>query len=76
MIEDDELLTRYNDTWNNFSYSIKKEFDSELTCNKKDPKTKINSYGEMPKVGSHYICLAVMLIEFVLKKDENYYLQV
>ena len=30
----------------------------------------------MPIVGSNYICLAVLLIDFVLKKDENYYPQV
>ena len=30
---------------------------------------------EVPKVGSNYACLAVMLIDFVLKKDENYYPQ-
>ena len=49
-------------------------------------KTKIKScsdkatdflYKEMPKVGFNYICLAVILIliEFVLKKDKNYYPQ-
>ena len=31
---------------------------------------------EIPKVYSNYTCLAVILINFVLKKDENYYLQV
>ena len=31
---------------------------------------------EIPKVDSNYTCLAVILINFVLKKDENYYLQV
>ena len=44
-------------------------------------KTKIKSYGdgatdfhdrEVPKVGSNYNCLAVI----VLRKDENYFLQV
>ena len=48
-------------------------------------KTKIKSYvgeatdfvgEEMPKVSSNYICLVVISIDFVLKKDENYYLQV
>ena len=29
----------------------------------------------MHKAGSNYTCLAVMLIGFVLKKDENYYPQ-
>ena len=48
-------------------------------------KTKIKSYGdkatdfhdkEMTKVGSIYIYLAVILTDFVLKKDEEYYQQV
>ena len=48
-------------------------------------KTKIKSYSdeainfhnkEIPKVGSNYICLAVILIEFFLQKDENCYPQV
>ena len=48
-------------------------------------KTKIKSCGdetidlnnkEIYKVGSNYICLVVILIDFVLKKDENYYKQV
>ena len=52
---------------------------------KKFLKTKIRSYGqeatdfhdkEVPKVGSNYTCLTVILIDFVLKKDEYYYLQV
>ena len=30
----------------------------------------------MPQVCSNYICLAVILIDFVLKNGENYYLQV
>ena len=31
---------------------------------------------EMPKAGSNYICFAVITIDSVLKKDENYYLKV
>ena len=30
----------------------------------------------MPILGSNYTCIAVILIDFVLKKDENYYLLV
>ena len=45
---------------------------------KKIMKTKIKSYGDeaidfhdkkISKVGSNYICLAVILIDFVFKKD-------
>ena len=48
-------------------------------------KNKIKSYGdeatgfhgkEITKVGSNYICLTVILIDFILNKIENYYQQV
>ena len=57
----------------------------KLIYNNKYWETEIKSYGdettnflekEMPKADSHYICPAVILISFVRKKDENYYLQV
>ena len=47
--------------------------------------TKIKSHGhevpifydkEIPKVGSNYICLAVISFDSNLKKNKNYYLQV
>ena len=31
---------------------------------------------KIPRVGSNYTCLAVVLIDLVPKKDENYYPQV
>ena len=82
LIEDDELIKKYNEIWIKISISIKKESASEPIYNKKLLKTKIKSYGDeavdfsdkkMLKVGSNYICLAVILIDFVLIKDENYY---
>ena len=30
----------------------------------------------MLKIGSNYICLAMVLIDFVLKRDKNYHSQV
>ena len=48
-------------------------------------KTKVKSYSdevrdfynkEIPKVDSNYTCLAVIILDSALKKDENYYLQV
>ena len=64
---------------------LKKEFDCEPIHDKYFLKIKVKSYidesiyyhdREMPKVDSSYICLAVILISFVLKKHENYCLQV
>ena len=79
LIEYDKLLKQYNDIWNQVSNSTK----NELNC--KFLKTKIKSYGGeyrdfynkgIPKVGSNYTCLAVILMHFVVKKDENYYPQI
>ena len=48
-------------------------------------KTKIKSHGngvtdfydkKIPKVDSNYTCLAVINLDFILKKDGSYYLQV
>ena len=45
-------------------------------------KTKVKSYSDkntdfhdqgMFKVDSSYVCVAVMLIDFALKNDQNYY---
>ena len=64
---------------------MNKTFDSEPIYNKKFLRTKIKSYGdgaidfhdkEMPRVDPNYTCLAVILIDFVLKKYKNFYLQV
>ena len=60
---------------NRVSNSIKKEFDSKPIFNKRFLKTKLKCYGdettdfhdqEVPKVGSNYTCLEVILIDFVL----------
>ena len=84
-IKDNDLLKRYNDIWKKVSYSIKKELDCEPIYNKKILKTKIRSYGDeapdfhtrkIPEAGCNYICWMVILIDSVLKKDDNYYPQV
>ena len=34
LIEDDDLLEKYNTIWDKFSADIKEEFDSKPVCNK------------------------------------------
>ena len=73
LIKNDELLEKYNEIWNKVSKVIKKEFDSEPVYNNKYLKAKIKSYEEkintnfhnnnVPKEGSQYICLSVILID-------------
>ena len=85
LTEDDELLEQYNTIWDKVSAGIKKEFDSEPVCNKKYLKTKIKSHDDevtdfcdinISKVDSNHISLPVLILDFALKKDDNYYPQV
>ena len=46
LIEDDNLLQKYNTIWDKFSADIKKEFHSELVYYKNFLKTKIKSHGD------------------------------
>ena len=46
LIEDDELLEKYNTIWDKVSADIRKEFDSEPVYNKNHLKTKIKSHGD------------------------------
>ena len=82
LIENDELLEKYNTVWDKVSADIKKEFDSEPVYNKHFLKTKIKSYGdevtdfydkEIPKADSNDTCLAVISLDSALNKDGTYY---
>ena len=84
-MEDDDLQNKYNTICDNVSSNIKKEFDSESVYNKNFLKTRIKSYDdeaadfydkEIRKVGCNRTCLQVILLDSVLKRDENYYPQV
>ena len=79
-IKDDDLLEKYNAIWDKTSADIKKEFDSEPVYNKRFLKTKIKAYGDeitdffdkdIPKVDYNHTCLAVISLDFALKKDET-----
>ena len=86
MIKEDELLQKYNEIWDKISSNIQKGFDSETLCNKKYLKSKRRSYerkistsfhdDRIPKKSFYWICLSVILINFVFKIGKNYYLLV
>ena len=85
LIEDDDLLGKYNIAWEKVSADIKKDFDSEPVYNKIFLKTKRKSHSneitdfydkKIPKIDSNHTCLAVTSLDSTLKKDDNYYLQV
>ena len=85
LIEDDDLLEKYNTIWDEVSADIKKEFDSKPVYNRIYLKTKIKSQADEVtdlydkknlKVDYNHTCLAVIGLDSALKKDENYYPQV
>ena len=84
-IENDDLLKKYNTSWDKVSADIKKEFDSKPVYNKNVLETKIRSHGNegtdfynkiIHKVDSNHTCLAPINLDSALKKDDNYYPQV
>ena len=83
LIEDDDLLEKYNTIWDKVSADIKKEF--EPVYNKNSLKIKIKSHGdevtnfcdkEILKVDSDHTCLAVNSLDSALNKDGIYYPQI
>ena len=80
IIEDDQLLEKFNTIWYKLSADIKKEFDSKPAYNKTFFIFKIKSYNdevtdfydkEIPKVSSDHTCLAVISLDSALKKNGN-----
>ena len=84
LINNDELLEKYNDIWE--KNSIKEELDSEPVYNEQYLTVKIKSYNgklntnfhnnKIPKEGSKFICLSVILVDSVFRTGKNYYPQV
>ena len=76
-----ELLEQYNEIWEKFQYSIKEESDSEPVYNEKYLKAKVKSYNgkintnfwnnKIPKEGSQFICLSVILIDSVFRTGKD-----
>ena len=85
LVKDDELLEKCNEIWEKVKNNIKKDFDSEPVYSEKYLKAKVKSYNEkininfhinkIPKEGSKYISLSVILINSVFTTGKNYYPQ-
>ena len=85
LTKNDELLEKYNEIWDKVSNTIKKGFDSEPLCNEKYLRSNINFYegkistnfydDNIPKEGSQYIFLSVILIVSVFKLGKNLFLE-
>ena len=83
LIKDDKVSEKWNTISDEVSTNIKKEFDSEYVYNKEFLKTKIKFHGDEVTdfydminskkiVNSNHSCLAVISLDPVIKKDDNY----
>ena len=82
-IKDDKLLEKYNEIWQKVKNITKKEFESKPVYNDKYLKAKIKSYNgkintnfhnnKIPKEGSQFICLSVILIYSVFRTGKRCY---
>ena len=82
LIKDDELLEKYNEILGKVKNIIKKEFDSKPVYKEKYLKAKIKTYNgkinmsfhnnKIPREGSQFICLSVILIDSAFRAGKNY----
>ena len=80
LIKDEKLLGKYNKIWEKAGNIIKQEFDSNHAYNKKYIKTEIKSSknfhkNEVPKECCECICLSIIWLDSVYRRDKNYYPQ-
>ena len=80
LIEEENLLEKYNTICDKVSADIKKEFDRNPVYNKEFLKSKIKSYGdevtdfcdkENSKVDFNHTCLALIKLYSAVKKSET-----
>ena len=78
LFEDDEILKEWNNIWDEVRNDMKKQLmvNTSTIKNRENQNKKNNEVTnfhdeEMPKVGSNYIWLVVILIDFVVQKDEK-----
>ena len=86
-VSDNNLLKEYTKIWERVSNLMDKKFDSEPVCGDNDKyiKTLIKLYEDktitnfqsknIPKENAPYKCLSLIMLDFVIKANKNYYPQ-
>ena len=85
-IEDEGVYWKYNEIWKKIKNSLNIRFHSQPIYDDKCIKTKVKTFSgtintlfsdnEIPKEGSHYVCITAICIDFILKMDKKNYPQV
>ena len=85
-IEDESVYFKYAEIWNKIKNSLNVRFHSQPVYDEKYIKTKVKAFSskintflsgnEISKERNHYICIAAICIDSVLKVDKKNYPQV
>ena len=83
-IEDESLYLKYTEIWNKIKKLLGTRFHSQPIHDDKNIKTKVNTFSsintffsgnENPKERNHYICIAAIYIDSVLRTEKKNYPQ-
>ena len=84
--EDESVYLKYTEIWNKIKKSLNTRFHSQSIHDDKYIKTKVKRFSgmiktlfsdnEIPKKRNHYICIATICIDSILKMDRKNYSQV
>ena len=85
-MEDEGEYLKYTEIWNKIKNSLNVKFHSQPISDEKYIKTKVKTFdsmintlfsgNEIPKERNHYICIAAICIDSVLRVDKRNYHQV
>ena len=85
-IEDESVYLKYTENWNKIKDILNLEFYSQPIYDDKYIKTKVKTFNnmintlfsddEIPKERIHYVCIAEICIDSVLRVDKKHYHQV
>ena len=75
-IEDESVYLKYTEIWNKIKNSLNSKFYSQPIYDDKYIKTKVKTFSSMIKEKNHYICIAAICIDSVLRVDKKRYPQV
>ena len=81
LVNDKEILEKYNEIWDRIKNLFGKEFYSEPVYDDKYIKAKINLYytnfydNKTPTEGEHYACCSVTLLDSIVNVDKKFRLR-
>ena len=86
LIKEDDVLDKYNEIWNKIKKTLNTKFHSMPVYDEKYIKAKVREFNgviktnflgdEIPKESMHYICIACITIDSVMRMEKKNYSQV